>query len=272
VHRVLRAAALAFVAVAAGFAAPAPSQASHGTVVGVRSRALDGTMHVRIVLPKGYASSGKHYPVVYFLHGLPAGSTAFLGNDWVTDALEQTGPAILVYPQAARSDDPDPEYLNWGSGRDWETFVAEELPRFVDTHYATIASRAGRAIIGVSAGGYGAAVLGLHHLGTFSVIESWSGYFHPTDPTGTKPLARGPATDAVTLIPKLRARPTFFGFYVGRGDTRFRDDNVRLDRALTAAGVPHRFALYPGGHETSLWEAHATAWLALALRRLTPAS
>ena len=53
----------------------------------------------------------------------------------------------------------------------------------------------GRAIAGVSAGGYGAAVTGLNHLDRFSVIESWSGYFHPTDPTGTRALARGTARD-----------------------------------------------------------------------------
>jgi enterochelin esterase-like enzyme len=271
VQRSLRAAAALVLAVVAGFAAPEPSQASHGTVVAVHSKALDGTLHIRVVLPAGY-STAERYPVVYFLHGLPAGSTSFLGNDWVTDALEQVGPAILVFPQAARDDDTDPEYLNWGVGRGWETFVAEELPHFVDTHYSTIADRTGRAIVGVSAGGYGATVLGLHHLGTYSVIESWSGYFHPTDPTGLRALARGPATSAHTLITKLKTTKTFFGFYVGRSDTRFRDENVQLNRELTAAKVPHVFAVYPGGHQTSLWESHATAWLTMALNRLAPAS
>ena len=44
--------------------------------------------------------------------------------------------------------------------------------------------------MGLSAGGYGAVILGIHHLDRFSVIESWSGYFHPTDPTGTIALDR----------------------------------------------------------------------------------
>ena len=33
--------------------------------------------------------------------------------------------------------------------------------------------------------------LALEHLDEFAVVESWSGYFHPTDPTGTKPLDLG---------------------------------------------------------------------------------
>ena len=235
----------------------------------ISSVALNGTVHARVVLPPGYAESKKRYPVVYFLHGLPANAAAYRGNDWLIDELERTGPAILVIPQGARVGDRDPEYLNWGAGRNWETYVATEVPRYVDPHFRTIHSRAGRAIIGVSAGGYGAMILGLHHLGEFSVIESWSGYFHPTDPTGTVSLPREPAASARNLVGELQNGPrTFVAFYVGRGDGRFRDDNVRLDAALTAARVPHTFALYPGGHTTALWKAHGPAWLGLALRHL----
>jgi enterochelin esterase-like enzyme len=236
------------------------------------SVALGGSVHALVVLPDGYATSGKRYPVVYFLHGLPATGSTYRGSTWLADALEHVGQAILVMPQGARDRDSDPEYLNWGTGRKWETFVAEELPRKIDARFRTIASRNARALIGLSAGGYGATILGLHHLGTFSVIESWSGYFHPTDPTGTLPLPRGAATNAHTLITTLKRdeqkRGTFLGFYVGRGDMRFYPENVQFDRELTAAHVPHRFAVYGGGHSTTLWQDHAAVWLGLALRRL----
>jgi S-formylglutathione hydrolase FrmB len=239
---------------------------------GILSVALKGRVHARVVLPAGYEDTTRRYPVVYFLHGLPAGSKAYLGNGWLIAALERAGPAILVFPQGARDTDTDPEYLNWGSGREWESYVAEEVPRYVDAHFRTIRSRTGRAIVGLSAGGYGATILGLHHLGSFSVVESWSGYFHPTDPTGTRPLARGPATNAHTLIAELHAsqkrQPTFFAFYVGRGDNRFRSENVRFARELSSAGVRHVFELYRGAHQTSLWSAHASPWLALALAHL----
>src|SRR5207253_5090865 len=49
----------------------------------------------------------------------------------------------------------DLEYLDWGPGRNWETAIARELPAYVDAHYRTVPGRAGRALIGVSAGGYG---------------------------------------------------------------------------------------------------------------------
>ena len=65
--------------------------------------------------------------------------------------------------------------------------------------------------------------------------------------------------------------PTFFAFYVGRGDRRFRAENEQLHDELLSAGVPHLFRLYPGAHEQRVWTAHARAWLALALEHLTRA-
>lgn len=239
-----------------------------------RSVALDGRVHARVVLPPGYGTSHKRYPVVYFLHGLPASSAAYQGNNWLIDAMERAGRAILVMPQGARANDTDPEYLNWGVGRNWEDYIAGELPRYVDSHFRTIQSRDGRALIGLSAGGYGATILGLHHLGRFAAIESWSGYFAPTDPTGSYVLRRESTASAVNLLTHVKMQerrlPTFLGLYVGNGDARFRNDNVLFDTQLNRARIPHVFAVYRGAHETSLWRAHATLWLKLALHHLSP--
>ena len=244
------------------------------------SHAVDGRLQLAVYVPADYGTSGKRYPVIYFLHGLPAGSTAFTGSSFLADALDETGrQAIIVAPQGARDDDSDPEYLDWGTGRNWETALTRDVVRYVDSHFRTIASRRGRAIVGLSAGGYGAVLLGLHHLQSFSVIESWSGYFHPTNPAGTAPLDLGsPAANAHasahTFVSRLRqslARsPTFFAFYVGRGDKRFRAENVRLDRELAGAHVGHVFRVYPGGHRQSVWQTHAVAWLTLAAAHLAP--
>lgn len=242
---------------------------SHEIDEPIHSVALNGTVHARVVLPPGYATSGKRYPVVYFLHGLPATAKAYQGNDWMIDALEAAGPAILVIPQGARGNDTDPEYLNWGAGRNWETYVAKEVPAYVDKHYRTIASRSGRAIVGVSAGGYGATIIGLHNLDRYAAIESWSGYFHATDPTGTTAVA-GPNASAHNYVEQLRKQPTLLAFYIGKQDQypQFVAENKQFDRELTAAHVPHLFELYPGGHTEALWKRHAVPWLKLALARL----
>jgi enterochelin esterase-like enzyme len=243
------------------------------------SNALDATLHFAVSLPVGY-NDGRRYPVIYFLHGLPAGSSAYRDVSLVRDALTQSQrEAIIIAPQGATDDDSDPEYLNRGSGHNWETAISRELLAYVDSHFHAIRNREGRALIGLSAGGYGAMLIGLHHLEEFSVIESWSGYHRPTDPSGTHVLdlgspaanARASAHSYVAGLPiMLRTYPTLIGFYVGVDDTRFLNDNVLLHQELAAAQVPHLFRLYPGGHERALWAAHAGEWLEFALARLDP--
>jgi enterochelin esterase-like enzyme len=240
------------------------------------SAALEGTLHFEVYLPADYASSSRRYPVVYFLHGLPSGATAYESVGFVEQALDRVGQAaILVVPQGARWNEPDPEYVDHRPGDEWETAIAGELPRIVDSLYRTIPARAARAIVGVSAGGFGAMHLGLAHLQTFSVVESWSGYFHPTDPTGTKAIDLGPKNNVHHQLIATRAQllrlHTTISFYVGDGDSRFLAENRELNVELSQDRVPHVFRVYSGGHEQSLWQRYATAWLSMALAHLTPA-
>ena len=219
------------------------------------SKALKGRIGFDIYLPPGYSSTRARYPVVYFLHGLPASASAFRGTGTIAKALDAARrPAILVGPQGARDGDSDPEYLDWGTGRNWETALGTELPRYVDAHFRTIRARRGRALVGLSAGGYGAVLLALHRLDAFSVIESWSGYFHPTDPSGLHALDLGsPAANrrasAHSFVRSLRRafsrRPTFFAFYVGQQDDRFRDENVQLAPRACRRARPARVRALP---------------------------
>jgi S-formylglutathione hydrolase FrmB len=284
VVRALQRAAVALGAAALlGVGGSIASPPLHGTLLerSLASRALHGRLAFEIYLPPAYSTSVTRYPVIYFLHGLPASPYAFRGMKTFARALDEVGrPAIFVAPQGARDGDDDPEYLDWGTGRNWETAIGQELPHYVDEHFRTIASRKGRALVGLSAGGYGAVLLALHHLEAFSVMQSWSGYFHPTNRAGTAPLDLGSAAanrraSAHSFVRSLREafrrRPTFFGFYVGRGDATFRAENQLLHRELSAARVPHVFELYAGAHEQSLWARHAVTWLDLALRHLAPA-
>jgi enterochelin esterase-like enzyme len=266
------------VAVLAALVLAPTASALQGRVVedSFASKGLQSRLSFAIYLPPGYDAATTRYPVVYYLHGLPADARAFTSFRYVVNALELSHrQAIVVAPQGAHDGDTDAEYLDWSAGREWETAIAVELPRVVDNRYRTLPRRSARAILGVSAGGYGATVIGLHHLDEFGAIESWSGYFHPTDPSGTHVLQREPEATPLNLVTTLRGTlshdSTFLGFYVGASDTRFRPDNVLFARALSRASVPFTFRMYPGGHQQSLWSAQAPVWLGLALDRLDAA-
>jgi S-formylglutathione hydrolase FrmB len=235
-----------------------------------------GTLAYDVYLPPGYDTSSLHYPVIYYLHGLPAGPAAYRTFTYVPSALEAAGlHAIVVAPQGAAPGDTDPEYLDQGLGEDWETAIATQLPKVVDSTYRTIPTRLGRALVGVSAGGYGAMMLGLHHLGLFSAVESWSGYFHPTDPTGTRSISSRTWLSAHAFVSSLNrafaVHPTFLGFYVGSQDGLFRPENVQFARELSRAKVPFVFRMYTAGHTQSLWTQQAAGWLTLLLSHLAPA-
>jgi len=244
------------------------------------SDAVNGTLHYAIALPPGYDGSDKRYPVVYFLHGLPANDQAYKNIGGFADSLASTGhAAIVVGAQGAREGDTDPEWHDWGPGRNWETATESELVHWIDGHYRTIARRSGRAIVGVSAGGYGATLIAIHHPETYQVIESWSGYFVLTTPEG-KPLDLGSPesnanASAHASVPELEQRfgaypKTFFGFYIGAQDEYpgFVEDNERLSHELTAAGIPHVFKLYEGAHNSAFWSEHQDEWLGGAVERL----
>ena len=126
--------------------------------------------------------------------------------------------------------------------------------------------------------------LALKHLDQFSVVESWSGYFHPTDPTGTKALDLGSSVanaqadvhhQLQATRKQLKTLPTLIAFYVGRDDTRFLAENEQLNQELSRAGIPHVFRIYSGGHNQVAVAAvrgavaHARRQLPLTSGRLT---
>ena len=127
-----------------------------------------------IFLPEGYEKSGdKRYPVLYLLHGFSGNyiGWARLGAGRATRGLD----LIVVMPDAGNS-----WYLNWSKSEDgqknaWEDFIIKDLIGHVDTNYRTIAKREGRAINGLSMGGYGGLTLGLRHPDLFCSIGSHSG-------------------------------------------------------------------------------------------------
>lgn len=241
------------------------------------SPSLGGKLPAIVYLPAGYRNSSQRYPVIYFLHGLPAGPSTYTTNSFVAAALAGTGrQAIVVAPQGARNQNSDREYLDWDPTEDWPAAISHDLPECIDKRFRTIDSRFGRALIGLSAGGYGAFNIGLRALSVFGAVESWSGYFVATDPTGYHVLDLGsPQANAAATVPSggglrqtVATWPSLIAFYIGDRDSRFLEMNKQFDAALTQNGVTHTFAIYPGGHSYALWSAEAPHWLGMALNAL----
>ena len=253
--------------------------------ISVSSPALGGrSQQVVVYLPPGYASNPtRRYPVFYLLHGFPGRPAAFLLTvraGVVDDILAARGrgqPLILVMPFGSTGTFTDKEWANGVRAHEgWETFVARDLVRAIDSRYRTIASGAGRALGGLSEGGYGALNIGLHHPGEFRVLESWSGYEKADDLEsifGGDPqlLSRNSPLETVDAVASglLRAH-TYVWFYSGTTD-RLRGQNRAFEAELARLGIAHRFFLVRGGHDWGLWRGEASLALLAAATHLAHA-
>ena len=168
----------------------------------------------------------------------------------VDDILAAKGiaqPAILVMPFGSTGTFTDKEWANGTRrGEAWETFLARDVVRAVDARYRTIPTGAGRALAGLSEGGYGSLNIGLHHPGEFHVLESWSGYERADDLASI--FGRDPARLAFNSpndeLPKmaaaLRRARTYVWFYSGSADP-LRTQNSAFARRARPLPDPSPF-------------------------------
>jgi enterochelin esterase-like enzyme len=268
-----------------GFAPPRDplSVGTPGTLqrIAVPSPALGGrSQEAYVYLPKGYDSNPtRRYPVVYLLHGFPGRPLAFIETvdmgvvDDVFTAQRHL-PAILVLPFGSTGTFTDEEWVNAAApGNGWSTFVSRDLVGYVDAHYRTIASARGRAIGGLSEGGYGAINIALHNPREFSVVESWSGYERPDKLRSIfgRRLQLLAQNDPRALVrreaPLLRRLGTYFWFYSGSTDP-LRRQNAAFARELSSLQIAHRYVQVFGGHNWALWRDQARAAYSVAVTRL----
>ncbi len=135
--------------------------------------AVGRTMKYNIIVPAGYEDSDQRYPVLYLLHGLTSNYT-----DWARMQVPEYASRydmFVVMPDVGNS-----WYVNWatsegGQKNAWEDYMINDVIGHVDANYRTIAKREGRAINGLSMGGYGGLMLGLRHPDMFCSIASHSG-------------------------------------------------------------------------------------------------
>lgn len=202
---------------------PAQAQTSRLREDSVQSAALGRQVKYRVLVPQGYDASLQRYPVLYLLHGLTGDY-----RDWTTKTnlaeYSRPLPLIIVMPDGGNS-----WYTNAADGSaKFEDYMASELPADVAQKYRTINSRHGRAIAGLSMGGFGALKLAFKRPAQFSVAGSFSGAFGVT--------LEGELESRIGTVESERLRSIF-----GPPDsiTRKENDVFALAAALRPAGAPY---------------------------------
>ena len=137
--------------------------------------AVGRTLKYNIILPAGYEGSQERYPTLYLLHGLTSNYTAW--SRMRVPEYAASYDMIVVMPDAGNS-----WYVNFarsdeGEQNAWEDYMIEDLIGHVDANFRTIARREGRAINGLSMGGFAALHFGLNHPDLArSLVVSGCGY------------------------------------------------------------------------------------------------
>jgi len=301
---------------------PAVVAPAHGSIVKARlqSAALGVTKSVIVYLPAGYETSGKRYPVFYYLHGLGGDET-----NWVEGgALDKTADALGLEAIVVMPDGDDGFYVDSPKQVDYdacmkdgtglffpqrkkastcirasryETYMIEDVVGWVDRTYRTIATREGRAIAGLSMGGFGALQLAMRHPDKFAAAASHSGvdallYGGPipyakgkvvlvTDaktwgdglgPFGTwirgifgTDLATWRSHDPAALVAKLSPSGPAIYLDCGTEDEFLLHHGMQyLHDLLLDKGIEHAYYIGPGRHDFAFWSVrvkHSLAFL-----------
>jgi putative tributyrin esterase len=243
------------------------------------SVSLQREMRYRIIVPRDYDEGGR-FPILYLLHGLYGDY-----RNWDTKtSLENY--ARNVHVLIVMPDADDSWYTNSATvtGDKFEDYVAKDLIREIDEKYRTIRERGGRAIAGLSMGGYGAVKFAFKYPNLFAFAGSLSG-------------ALDAAQNLDTLRPEFRAKllevfgkegsPTraendVFRLLDAREDTAypylylacgtgdfFLDTNRALVRQLSSRKIAYEYHETPGEHSWDYWD-KALGPMLQAIERTVP--
>jgi S-formylglutathione hydrolase FrmB len=285
-----------------------PHPDSHGitldgplTQVGNQPRLVDATMNtaaiftprgattpadvsvpvkVRFLLPAGYdPGRAEPYDVLYLLHGGAGTWSDWSGAGDVVNTLaaaETDFDGIVVMPEGGRAG----WYSDWPGRTDgnfapqWETFHVGQLVPWVDANFNTSGDRSGRAIAGLSMGGYGA----LRYAGRFPAVFGAVGAFSAgtdIDQPGARTIISdsmwqaGAAVDLTGLVDgNFRVNPPWFS---GLDPVQYRMETIfgpesgwparnPMDLAAAYNAYDGRLGLYAGGLEGSGGETQIGEW------------
>jgi S-formylglutathione hydrolase FrmB len=253
----------------------------------LKSALLGKTINYRILYPVKYYTPEKRdtrFPVVYLLHGLTGHSSNWLEKSGVAGYATHFDLFIVMV------EGNDGWYTDSATvpADKYESYILSELIPDVEKRFRVSTQRNGRAIAGLSMGGYGAVKFGLKHPEMFALAASMSGAFGAGS-WADKDLPAGAIRDSLlqTFGPAdspTRAANDVFKlarevsvkkitplpyFYIDCGTEDFLFSNNRdFVNLLVELKIPHEYRQLPGNHSWPYWDAQVQEILRLAAVRL----
>jgi len=252
----------------------------------IDSKILKRAVHYCVRVPGRYDQKDaqgqlRSLPVLYYLHGLGDDEQSFSrSGGWtlIEDLREHSkiGDFLIVAPEGDAS-----FYINSADGKQrYSDFFLRELVPHIEKKYRVVPGRDGRAITGISMGGYGALRFAFAYTETFSAVSAQSAalmLFSAEDLNAAaesrlpimnalggvfgNPIDVGHwrANDPFALAKKNRGALKSMAIYFNCGqsdDFGFEKGAAALDKQLTAEGIAHEYRPYPGRHSVNYFLSH----------------
>lgn len=232
---------------------PAPCTAPGEVVAGSFPSATAGGEHrYRLYYPPCYGSDGRTYPTLYLFAGNIHQESKWdeLGIDEAANeaiAAGEMAPLLIVMPAGGWLADG----TSGGPGS-YESLVLDELIPHIEETTCAWPAPAGRAIGGISRGGYWALEIAFRHPGQFL---SAGGHSAALLDAFADPDVNPQQTALTNDLGDLR-------IYLDIGDNDYlRTNTIRLHEDMAVHGVAHEWRLNEGEHNDAYWSAHTAEYL-----------
>lgn len=240
----------------------------------IKSEVLARPVRYCAYLPASFdKDKAKHYPVLYYLHGLGDNEQSLLnsgGWDLIAELRSQgkIGEFVVLAPSAGHT-----FYINSEDGKvRYEDFFMKEFMPQMEKKYRVDSTRATRGITGVSMGGYGALRLAFKYPDDFAAASGQMPALIPDLPSNLSSKAPGSPGGLLGDVFGSPFNRAYFTrnnvFYFARNDSAanlkrmkiyfnvgnnddygFEQGAEQLDQILKSRGIPHEFHIYPGRHD-----------------------
>ncbi len=237
------------------------SRAATVDTVSVYSNAMHKAFNCVVIKPDSYKKKKNQFPVVYLLHGF-SGSY----SDWIKKVPQIKNEADQLQLLIVC---PDGGYSSWyfdspiDSSMKYETYIALEVPPYIDTHYRTIKDRKARAITGLSMGGHGGMFLSFRHADIFGACGSMSGGVDLNDSRNKFEIIKRLGDtilqadnwrkySVLNIVENIPKESLAIIFDCGMDDF-FYPGNKKLHEKLLRLKIPHDYIERPGQHDWNYW-------------------
>ena len=226
----------------------------------VQSKVVGAPVPVNVYLPPCYKPGQFKYPTLYLIQGNnhEIGGWIDIGTTRIADMQMSLGtlpPFIIVMPANGQYG-RNPYTWSLKGPSSYEGFLVNELVPYIDGTFSTWGTRDGRAIGGISRGGYWSIEVAFSNANAFSIMGAHS-------PSITDKLIGVGANFTMLSMAKTMTDVGTLRVWIDAGNQDWaRKDANKLASDLDKISVPYQLSFGEGPHEDATWAKRVADYLA----------